>query len=122
LWIQRQQADVAVDSVVDNASHLVSALERGTLDAAILHCPNYYSGFTVEQVLEEKLIHVCVPDAPEPSLFIDWGENFIRQFDAALPQPRQTPFTFSLGQHALHMMLQTGGNGWFRTRVVAPYL
>lgn len=122
IWIKEQMPDIAVESVINPPHELIMSLERNALDAIILHRPNYYAGFTVEQVLEEKLIHVCHPSKTQPDYFIDWGEDFKRQFESALPKYQQSPFTFNLGQHALHMMLKVGGNGWFRTRVVAPYL
>ncbi len=121
-WIHDGMPDVAVDARVDDPALLIAALERGQLDAAIVHRPNYYSGFIVEQLLEEKLIQVQKPGQGQPNLFIDWGEDFVRQYDAALPQPRQSAFTFNLGPLALQLLLRHGGNGWFRTRVVEPYL
>ncbi len=122
IWMKEHLPELSVSSTVENAPHLTANLERGFLDAALLHRPTYRSGFTVEQVPEEKLIHVCVPGNTEPTHFINWGEDFIRQFDIARPHLKQSRYSFNLGQHALQMMLHTGGNGWFRTRVVAPYL
>lgn len=122
LWIQAHQPDVAVDARVDDPAQLITALDRGLLDAAIVHRPNYHSAFNVEQLLEEKLIHVQTRGNPGTNLFINWGEDFVRQYDAALPQPRQSAFAFNLGLLALQVMLRNGGNGWFRTRVVAQYL
>ncbi|HVL01873.1 MAG TPA: LysR family transcriptional regulator [Dongiaceae bacterium] len=121
-WIQTDLPDVAVDSQVDDPALLIAALERGQLDAAIVHRPNYYSGFIVEQLLEEKLIQVQKPGNGSPNLFINWGEDFVRQYDASLPQPRQSAFSFNLGPLALQLLLRNGGNGWFRTRVVEQYL
>lgn len=122
IWIKQHMPDIAVETEIAPASHLIASLERGTLDAIVLHRPNYYSGFVVEQILEEKLVHVQKTGASEPDYFIDWGEEFRRQYKAALPNSSRSPFSFNLGQHALHMMLQEGGNGFFRTRVVAPYI
>lgn len=121
-WIHSCQPDVAVDARVDDPTLLITALERGLLDAAIVHRPNYYSGFAVEQLLEEKLIHVQTCGKPGTNLFINWGEDFVRQYDAALPQPRHSAYSFNLGLLALQIMLRNGGNGWFRTRVVEKYL
>lgn len=121
-WIQTELADVAVDAHVEEPTQLIAALERGQLDAAIVHRPNYYAGFMVEQLLEEKLIQVQKPGNTVPNLFINWGDDFVRQYDAALPQPRQSAFNFNLGPLALQLMLRNGGNGWFRTRVVEQYL
>lgn len=120
--LQNELSDVAVDAKVDSSSYLISALERGQLDAILVHRPSYYTGFLVEQILEEKLVHVQNANRFEPNLFINWGDDFVRKYDAAFSQPRQTAYNFDLGPMALQFMLQNGGNGWFRTRVVEHYL
>lgn len=121
-WIQATFMDVALETRVSDAPGLICALEGGQLDGVIVHRPNYHSGFVVEQLLEEKLIQVQRPQKREPDLFINWGETFVEQYDAVMPRPRQAAFQFDLGPLALQFMLKNGGNGWFRTRVVAPYL
>jgi DNA-binding transcriptional LysR family regulator len=121
-WLQQSCPSVAVNTDVSDAKTLLTKLEKGFLDAAIVHRPNYFSGFMVEQLLEEKLVHVQVPNKFTPNLFVDWGPEFKAQYDAALPQPRQAAFTFNLGPLALRVMLDGGGNGYFRTRVVEPHL
>lgn len=121
-WIQAEIPQAAVDSHIAEQAILINALERGQLDAAIVHTPNYYAGFNVEQLLEEKLIRVQSPISCKPDLYIDWGDEFERQYRATTPSRNQCPYSFDLGPAALQFMLQTGGNGWFRTRVVQPYL
>ncbi|GHE91849.1 LysR family transcriptional regulator [Thalassotalea profundi] len=114
--------ELHINNEVTDTEKLVSLLEKDILDIILIHTPCYFSGFTVEQVVEEKLIHVCVPNNSSPDLFIDWGSEFKRNFDATLPQKRQAALTFNLGPLALKFMLKNGGNGYFRTRVVADYL
>lgn len=111
-----------IQSDVADTTGLISLLEQGQLDAIIVHEPNYFSGFVVEQLIEEKLVHVQVPSNSSPDLFIDWGSDFTRKFDAALPQKRQAALCFNLGPLALKVMLKHGGNGYFRTRVVAKFI
>lgn len=101
---------------------LIEQLQLGNLDAIVVHQPNYFSGLTVEQVAEEKLVHVRSTASALPNLFIDWGADFKNKFDAALPAPRQAALSFNLGPLALKFMLSRGGNGYFRTRVVETYL
>mgnify|MGYP000294820262 CR=1 FL=1 len=122
LWIQRNIVSIALHTEVADPDNLIDMLSKNRVDAIIVHRPNYYSGFVVEQLMEEKLIHVRSVDNPSPDLFVDWGPAFRDQFDAALPQPRQTTYSFNLGPLALQIMLQQGGNGYFRTRVVKPYI
>jgi len=121
-WIKDQLPEAAVDSQVSDPDRLTKALERGQLDAAIVHTPNYYAGINVELLLEEKLIRVQSPLTSDPNLFINWGAEFERQYMAVASSPSQSALSFDLGPLALQVMLQTGGNGWFRTRVVEPYL
>ncbi|MCU4674250.1 LysR family transcriptional regulator [Catenovulum sp. 2E275] len=124
-WIETigaAEPKLNIYSQVGETETLITALEQNQLDIVLLHCPNYYSGFVVEQLAEEKLIHVQVPNRTKPDLFIDWGSEFKRQFDASLPQQRQAAMSFNLGPLALKIMLKNGGNGYFRTRVVSHYL
>ncbi|TYK64540.1 LysR family transcriptional regulator [Colwellia echini] len=114
--------ELHIHSEVDSTVRLIDLLERNSLDIILVHQPSYFSGFSVEQVVEEKLVHVCVPEKYSPDLFIDWGEQFKRNFDAALPQKRQAALSFNFGPLALKFMLKNGGNGYFRTRVVDKYL
>lgn len=121
-WLQAEMPQVAVDSRIAEQTQLIHALERGQLDAAIVHAPSYYAGFAVEELLEEKLIRVQSPISRAPDLYIDWGREFERQYKAMAASPAQCAYSFDLGPAALQFMLQAGGNGWFRTRVVRPYL
>ena len=114
--------EIKINSEVTETDKLIALLDKEVLDAILIHTPCYFSGFTVEQVVEEKLIHVRVPNKHSPDLFIDWGDEFKRDFDATLPQKRQAALNFNLGPLALKFMLKNGGNGYFRTRVVANYL
>ncbi|REG83765.1 LysR family transcriptional regulator [Marinomonas pollencensis] len=109
-------------SQVDNTDALYDAIRTLRLDAAVVHSARYYPDLNIEQVAEEKLIHVASVHTPEPNLYIDWGEEFAQQFDRCLPFNRQTAMQFSLGPMALKVMLKQGGNGYFRTRVVDQYL
>lgn len=122
LWAQNNIDNIALHTEVADPENLIERLRTNNLDAIIIHRPNYYSGFVVEQLMEEKLIHVQSVKNPRPDLFVDWGEAFRDQFDAVLPQPRQTTYSFNFGPLALQVMLQKGGNGYFRTRVVKQYL
>jgi DNA-binding transcriptional LysR family regulator len=114
--------DVRVDARIDAESELIKQLDKGLLDAVLLHKPHYRSNFLVELLMEEKLIHVQSTKQSQPNLFIDWGEEFRVQYDAVLPSPRKQGFKTNLGPLALKIMLKQGGNGYFRTRVVQEYL
>jgi len=101
---------------------LYQSLQKQEIDAIIVHSPRYLTSLVVEQIAEEKLIHVASDLSQTPDLFIDWGEDFTVQFDRCVPFNSQAAMQFSLGPMALKYLLAKGGNGYFRTRVVAQYL
>jgi DNA-binding transcriptional LysR family regulator len=124
-WMQRLRQALpshALRSEVASDTELQHKLELGALDAALVHQPEYRPGLQVEQLLEEKLILVAHKHQPTPYLYIDWGPAFRKQHDQALPEHTRAALTFSLGPLALQYLLQCGGRGYFRTRVVQRYL
>lgn len=124
-WVRTLRQQIPEHSVraeIGDSSLLMQRVEQGTLDAALVYRPEYLPGLQVEELLEEKLIQVCRPDCPDPYVYIDWGEEFRRQHDAALPDCARAPVTFNLGPLALQYILESGGSGYFRSRVVQHYL
>ncbi|MGE6992728.1 LysR family transcriptional regulator [Stutzerimonas zhaodongensis] len=124
-WVQRlrqMMPDHAFRNEVASGEELQKQLGLGVLDAALVHQPEYWPGLQVEQLLEEKLIQVVHSYIPEPYLYVDWGPAFRSQHDRALPEHIRTALSFSLGPLALQYLLQHGGRGYFRTRVVQRYL
>lgn len=101
---------------------LLRQVEMGLLDAALVYQPTYWPGVQVEQLLEEKLIQIRHPALPDPYVYVDWGDDFRRQHDAALPHQARAAISFNLGPVALHYILENGGSGYFRSRVVQSYL
>ena len=95
---------------------------EGELDAALVFQPVYRPGIQVEQLLEEKLIQVRATQGDEPYIYVDWGPEFRHQHDIALPQQTRSALSFNRGPLALQYLLQHGGRGYFRTRVVEHYL
>lgn len=121
-WLHREIPDVAVTSIIADADAIVKSLKEDRLDAALVHQPNYFIGVNVEQILEEKLIHVANPLKPSPDLHIHWGQGFDDENRLVVSSRSSSPYSFNLGPAALQFMLNYGGNGWFRTRVVQPHL
>ena len=107
---------------IRDCEQLLRQVEMGLLDAALVYQPAYWPGVQVEQLLEEKLIQIRRPDLPEPYVYVDWGDEFRQQHDAALPDKARAAISFNLGPVALHYILDNGGSGYFRTRVVESYL
>lgn len=123
-WVSRIRASIdqyAVHARIGDGQELLRQLELGVLDAALVYQPNYWPGMQVEQLLEEKLILVRAKN-PEPYVYVDWGEGFRLQHDSALPDKAKAPVCFNLGPLALQYILEHGGSGYFRTRVVQSYL
>ena len=124
-WVRALRQHLPEHSVraeIGESSTLMQRVEQGTLDAALVYRPEYLPGLQVEELLEEKLIQVCLPDRPEPYVYVDWGEEFRRQHDAALPSRTRAPVIFDFGPLALQYILESGGSGYFRSRVVRHYL
>jgi DNA-binding transcriptional LysR family regulator len=59
---------------------------------------------------------------PGPYVYVDWGPEYRRQHDISLPEYAKSSLYFNLGPLALQYILQFGGSGYFRTRVVKSYL
>ena len=124
-WLSRlsdKHPELAVRVEVGEHDRLHEKLRQGVLHAALVHLPEYWPGLQVEQILEEKLILVRAAKVHEPYIYVDWGELFKRQHDAALPQLARSKITMNLGPLALQYMLEIGGRGYFRTRVVQKHL
>jgi DNA-binding transcriptional LysR family regulator len=120
--IKRVIPDHALHAEVKDDDVLMKDVERGVLDAALVYQPAYWPGVQVEELLEEKLILVQVVGRPEPYVYIDWGPAFRRQHDDAMPERSKAAVAFNLGPFALQYILDNGGSGYFRTRVVQSYL
>jgi len=124
-WVRRLRQgmpDHAFRNEVASGEDLQKQLALGVLDAALVHQPEYRPGLQVEQLLEEKLIQVVHSAIPSPYLYVDWGPTFRSQHDRALPEHIRAALSFNLGPLALQYLLQHGGRGYFRTRVVQRYL
>src|SRR5262249_36427019 len=55
-------------------------------------------------------------------IHVDWGPAFNENLRAAFPDLANPAVTVSLGPLALSYLLAVGGSGYFRSRVVRPYL
>jgi len=119
----RQAApEVALRVEVGDHHTLHRKLEEGVLDAALVHQPDYWPGLQVEQLLEEKLILVRAASTDQPYIYVDWGEHFRKQHNSALPEWARASIAIDFGPLALQYLLQYGGSGYFRTRVVHSHL
>lgn len=120
--LAKDRPDLAVRVEVDTQEKLQEKLQLGLIFAALVHQPRYWPGVQVEQLLEEKLILVRAATRPDPYIFIDWGDTFRQQHNAALPHYARASMQMNLGPLALQYLLENGGSGYFRTRVVQRHL
>ena len=120
--ITKHSVDFAIRICVSDHLQLNEQLRSGVIDMAIAHQPFYSPNLHVEHILDEKLILVANRDKSDPYIFVDWGEDFRRQHDLAMPQYTQNELIFDLGPLALQYILQHGGRGYFRTRVASRFI
>lgn len=120
--IRQTFPNLVTRSMVLDTRHLHDQLEAGVMDAALVHQPDYWPGMQVLEILEEKLIHVRSTKCSGPYILVDWGEDFRTQHDILLPDQSKAAMSVSLGPLALSYLLEQGGSGYFRTRVVQRYL
>lgn len=120
--VRRALPGHAVRSELSEGESLLRKVEMGLLDAVLVYQPSYAPGLQVEPLMEEKLVQIQRTGCAEPYVYVDWGEAFRRQHDAALPDRARASVGFNLGPLALQFILDQGGSGYFRTRVVQAYL
>ncbi|WP_286222770.1 LysR family transcriptional regulator [Marinobacter apostichopi] len=124
-WLSALKEDaptLALRVEVGEPQTLHDKLEKGVMDAALVHQPNYWPGMQIEQLLEEKLVLVKTRKQSGDYIYVDWGPHFRQQHDAAFPENARPRLTFNLGPLAIQHLLAHGGSGYFRTRVAQPYL
>lgn len=112
----------AVRAELGEGTELQRKVQLGTLDAALVYEPEYAAGIHVQPLLEEKLVLVQSTQQAGSYVYVDWGPEFRRQHDIALPELARASLYFNLGPLALQYILQAGGSGYFRTRVVESYI
>ncbi|MDO6446380.1 LysR family transcriptional regulator [Colwellia sp. 1_MG-2023] len=120
--LNKEAAELAITIEVGDKKQLNEKVRSGGLDVALVHQPEYSSRTIVEHLLDEKLVRVQSVEQPEPYLYVDWGDEFKRLHDQALPELARSKISISLGPVALQLMLKSGGSGYFRTRVINRHL
>lgn len=114
--------NLAVRVEVGERAKLHEKLQLGVINAILVHQPEYWPGVHVELLLEEKLILVRSTRTEGRYVYVDWGNTFRRQHDAALPHYARAGLSMDLGPLALRYILENGGAGYFRTRVVQRHI
>ena len=126
-WMRRVAPDVALRVQVGLPESLTDQVAAGALDVAVVYAPQYRPGARVERLLEEKLVLVTTdPDtqavAPDNYVYVDWGPDFAHHHELSFPEDTNPGLFVGLGPLALTYILEAGGSGYFRQRVVAPLI
>jgi len=127
-WMRRTAPDIALRIQVDLPEPLMEQVTAGVLDLAIMYAPQYRPGVRVELLLEEKLVMVSSdPDTegydPEKYVYVDWGPEFAKQHAMAFPEVSNPPIVVGgLGLLGLNYLIEGGGCGYFRQRMVESHL
>ncbi len=127
LWMGQFRAsrpDVAVRAEVGTPSSLMRHLADGLLDFVVMYAPEARPGFTIEKLMDQRLIMVATrpgPGGPGAAdyVFVDWGEDFEAWHSDQFPQFGAPGLHVSLGTLGLRHILEHGGGGYFQKRVVA---
>jgi DNA-binding transcriptional LysR family regulator len=126
-WMRRTAPDVALRVEVGLPESLTDRVAAGALDIAVVYAPQYRPGARVHRLLEEKLVLVTT-DAdgkavePDGYVYVDWGPDFAHHHELAFPGESNPGLFVSLGPLALTYILEAGGSGYFRRRVVEPHI
>ncbi|RYD62242.1 MAG: LysR family transcriptional regulator [Verrucomicrobiaceae bacterium] len=127
LWMRRECPEIAISTQIDTSEHLMSQIQDGSLDVAVLYAAPSRPGVIAELLFEEKLVLVRTtpldnPLSPEDYVQIDWGDDFAASFQAAFPDHPNAVVSISYGPLALEYILATGGSGYFREGFIRSYL
>ena len=120
--LNKNAPDLALNLEVGDSKSLCEKVCSGGIDAALVHQPEYNSNTLVEHLLDEKLVRIQAKEKSEPYLNVDWGDEYRKLHDAALPELARSNISVSLGPVALQFILRSGGSGYFRTRVINRHL
>ncbi len=124
-WCQqlRQQLPQVRLNVSCGSTHeLYRRLQDGSLDAALVYRAEYGLELMIKQVMEEKLVMVRAPGNDDDYVFVNWGEEFFEKHLHSLPGQIANALVFDHGPLALNYILEQGGRGYFRYRVVSQLI
>jgi DNA-binding transcriptional LysR family regulator len=111
---------------VGSPTRLLDRVQDGSLDLAVLYNPPQRPELVAELLAEEKLILVTSADDgtldPEHYIYVDWGEGFAANHQAAFPELGSPRVSISHGPLALNYLLSVGGSGYFRVSAARPFL
>lgn len=126
IWMRHAAPRLALRAEVGLPENLVNQVADGTLDIAVAYTPQQKPGLRIEHLIEEKLVLVTTSRRARVQrrndyVFVDWGPDFVARHQVAFPELSTGTFV-GLGPLGLRYILATGGSGYFRLKMVQPYL
>jgi DNA-binding transcriptional LysR family regulator len=124
--MRRSAPGIALRTEVSIPSELMRQVAEGVTDIAVLYQPQQLPGLRVEEILTESL--VCVTTSGKRKLdeldyvYVDWGSGFSVRHNLRFPHLANPGLFVDLGPLGLSYILQCGGSGYLRSRLVRPYL
>lgn len=126
IWMNSECPDIALRAEVDSPASLLTRVQDGALDLAVVYNPPSWPTLVTELLLEEKLVLVTTsPDrimTPDRYVYVEWGPAFAANHQSAFPDMGSPPVSISLGPLALTYILTVGGCGYFRLGTARPFL
>jgi LysR family transcriptional regulator, flagellar master operon regulator len=127
LWMRREAPGVAISTVIERSDTLMSRVQDGTIDVAVIYGAPHRPGIVTELLFEEKLVLVQTASAGEvldlgAHVLVDWGGDFLAGYKAAFPDNPSPVVTIDYGPLALEYMIAAGGSGYFRKGFVRSHL
>ncbi|MBI4292705.1 MAG: LysR family transcriptional regulator [Betaproteobacteria bacterium] len=127
LWMRDAAPQVALRAEVGLPESLINQVAEGILDIAVVYAPHQRPGLKIELLIEEKLVLVTTSRRGQAQratdyVFVDWGPEFAAHHNLALPEMSNAGTFVGLGPLGLQYILEAGGTGYFRLKVVQRYL
>lgn len=127
LWMHNAAPQLALRAEVGLPESLIHQVTEGILDIAVVYAPHQRPGLKIELLIEEKLVLVTTSRRGQPQratdyVFVDWGPEFAARHNLAFPELANAGTFVGLGPLGLRYMLEAGGSGYFRMKVVERYL
>lgn len=127
LWMRKQCPEFAVRAEISSAHELMSSVQDGSLDVAVLYAAPRRPGVISELLFREKLVLARTTPTKtrlrsEQHVFVDWGGDFTSTYEAAFPDHPNAVVSVNYGPLALDYILANGGSGYFRRSFIQPFL
>ncbi|MGQ0750485.1 MAG: LysR family transcriptional regulator [Betaproteobacteria bacterium] len=127
LWMHHTAPQLALRAEVGLPESLIHQVTEGILDIAVVYAPHQRPGLKIELLIEEKLVLVTTSRRGQPEratdyVFVDWGPEFSARHNLAFPELSNAGTFVGLGPLGLRYILEAGGSGYFRLKVVERYL